>query len=71
MSDIDSIIGSLENPYDDTTAPQGDGIPRVQWRNGEARTRQPGRHVDPTRPGAPDPAVIAAMTPSERTDWEA
>lgn len=42
MSDIDSIIGSLENPYDDTTAPQGDGIPRVQWRNGEARTRQPG-----------------------------
>lgn len=39
---LDDVIGSLANPYDETTAVQGDGIPRVQWRNGEARMRQPG-----------------------------
>lgn len=39
---IDDVIGNLTNPYDETTAAQGDGIPRVQWRNGEARMRAPG-----------------------------
>lgn len=39
---IDDVIGNLTNPYDETMAAQGDGIPRVQWRNGEARMRQPG-----------------------------
>jgi hypothetical protein len=39
---IDDVIGNLTNPYDETTAAQGDGIPRIQWRNGEARMRAPG-----------------------------